>query len=156
MDEKLKEALETPAFRALLVGDFSKHLRIPPAFIKNFGGRSLRKCTLRNPSGDCWGVKLKQKEDGLFFRKGWKVFVKDHFLEHGDFLVFEYGGGSEFDVTIFDRTCCEKNVEEAARRASSNLADSRTGELYTLSLISAFQINHALPCILNYSDIPVA
>ncbi|CAB4265809.1 unnamed protein product [Prunus armeniaca] len=129
MDKKLKCPLERPSFRVFLVGDdFSQHLRIPPAFIKNFNGRRLGKCTMRGPTGKCWAVELEQRRDGLFFHKGWPGFVKDHFIESEDFLIFDYDGGSEFDVTIYDKTCCEKDVKAAAKRlASDHLAETSTG-----------------------------
>ncbi|PQQ12035.1 B3 domain-containing protein REM5 [Prunus yedoensis var. nudiflora] len=129
MDEKLKCPLERPSFRMLLVGDdFSQHLPIPPAFIKNFNGRRLGKCTLRGPSGKCWAVELEQRRDGLFFHKDWPGFVKDHFIELEDFLIFYYDGGSEFNVTIYDKTCCEKDVKAAGKRpASDHLAETSTG-----------------------------
>ncbi|ONI32820.1 hypothetical protein PRUPE_1G388100 [Prunus persica] len=94
--------------RYILPPQSAFYMLIPPAFIKNFNRRRLGKCTMRGPSGKCWAVELEQRQDGLFFHKGWPGFVKDHFIELEDFLIFCYDGGSEFDVTIYDKTCCEK------------------------------------------------
>ncbi|CAL9017525.1 unnamed protein product [Prunus brigantina] len=41
---------------------------------------------------------------------------KDHCLEIRNFLVFDYDGDSKFDVTIYEPTGCEKDVEAAKRR----------------------------------------
>ncbi|BBN69589.1 transcriptional factor B3 family protein [Prunus dulcis] len=67
--------------------------RIPPAFIKNFNGRRLGKCTMRGPTGKCWAWNW-NRDGWLFFHKGWPGFVKDHFIESEDFLIFDYDGGS--------------------------------------------------------------
>lgn len=83
---------------------------------------------LRGPTGKCWAVELEQRRDGLFFCKRWPGFVKDHLIELEDFLIFYYVGSSEFDVTIYDRSCCEEDVKAAAkRRASDHLAETSTG-----------------------------
>lgn len=95
--------------------------RIPPAFIKNFNRGSLRKCSLRGPSGKGRAVELEERENGLFFSKGWQGFVKDHHLEVGNFLVFRYDGESKFKVTIYDRSACEKDVEVAERGIGSSV-----------------------------------
>ncbi|CAL2254528.1 unnamed protein product [Prunus armeniaca] len=76
-----------------------KRSRIPPAFIKNFNGGSLRKCSLRGPSGK----------------------------EVGNFLVFRYDGESKFKVTIYDRSACEKDVEVAERGIRSSVSIESKG-----------------------------
>ncbi|XP_068337216.1 B3 domain-containing protein Os01g0723500-like isoform X1 [Pyrus communis] len=103
-----------PSFIKILAGDTSQSLRVPPAFItKNFNGRSLCKCDLKGPTGIRRTVELEERENGLFFHDGWQGFVKDHLLEAGDFLVFSYDGVSKFNVKIYDRSACEKDVEVA-------------------------------------------
>lgn len=63
-------------------------------------------------------MELEKTENGLFFHNsGWHSFVKDHLLKIGDFLVCHYDGESKFKVKIYDRTCCEKDVEVAKRRS---------------------------------------
>ncbi|KAL6283594.1 hypothetical protein ACE6H2_014523 [Prunus campanulata] len=114
-----KSSPKKPSFFKILIGDFSQRLRIPPKFIENFNGQSLRKCALRGPSRQWWDVKLEERENSLFFRDGWQGFVKDHALEVGDLLVFSFNGKSKFKVKIYDRSACEKNVEVAERRSGS-------------------------------------
>ncbi|ONI13164.1 hypothetical protein PRUPE_4G206800 [Prunus persica] len=89
-----KRSVKKESFFKILLGDFSKHLHISPVFIKNFNGGSLRKCSLRGPSGKGRAVELEERENGLFFSKGLQGFVKDHHLEVGNFLVFRYDGES--------------------------------------------------------------
>ncbi|XVF36204.1 hypothetical protein REPUB_Repub19eG0038100 [Reevesia pubescens] len=72
-------------------------LKIPVGFKRNLEGRSSGSVLLKGPSGYSWVVELFQKNDDLFFDEGWVDFVRDHSLECGDFLVFRYDGGSEFD-----------------------------------------------------------
>ncbi|KAM1057524.1 hypothetical protein ACFX1X_031137 [Malus domestica] len=108
------------SFFKVLLGDFSKHLRIPHAFLKNLSGLSLGKCALKGPSGKRWIVELEERENGLFFyAAGWQDFVKDHLLQVGDFLVFYYYGESKFKVKIYDKSACEKDVEEANGKSSN-------------------------------------
>ncbi|KAK2660421.1 hypothetical protein Ddye_006954 [Dipteronia dyeriana] len=102
-----------PSFFKVLIGDFSKKLRIPPAFVKNFYGICLWKITLASPSRADWVIKMEKDVNGLSFGSGWQEFVKHHSLEVGDFLVFKYHGGSKFSVKIFGKTSCEKGTKLA-------------------------------------------
>ncbi|XP_040366131.1 putative B3 domain-containing protein Os03g0621600 [Rosa chinensis] len=118
-----------PSFFKVLFGDFSKRLLIPPDFTKNFiwNGRSPHECALRGPSGQCWAVELKRTENGLFFQNGWQCFVKDHHLELGDFLIFRHDGESKFNVIIYDRSACEKDVKVAKRRMNCSVCLRNNG-----------------------------
>ncbi|XP_048441886.1 B3 domain-containing protein LOC_Os12g40080-like [Pyrus x bretschneideri] len=114
-----------PSFFKILFGDFSLGLRIPPTFIrKNFNRRPLCKCDLRGPTGIRRTVELEDRENGLFFRNGWQGFVKDNHLESGDLLVFDYDGETKFNVKIYDRSACEKDVE-AAKMNTENQARAK-------------------------------
>lgn len=82
---------------------------MPEKFATNFKKKLPEIVTLKGPSGDTWNVGLTEKDDALFFDHGWENFVKDHFLEENDFLVFKYNGVTHFDVLIFDgQSMCEK------------------------------------------------
>ncbi|PRQ26591.1 putative transcription factor B3-Domain family [Rosa chinensis] len=130
MARKTEHPARRQAFFKALMGDFSQHLRIPSAFIKNLNRRSLHTCRLKGPSGQCWVVELEKRGNRLFFHKGWEEFVKHHPLEVGDFLIFSCDGVSMFDVTIYGKTFCEKNVKAAKRRSGSNgIAAKRSGKL---------------------------
>ncbi|KAL0360771.1 UNVERIFIED_CONTAM: B3 domain-containing protein [Sesamum radiatum] len=80
-------------------------------------GRAPGLALLVGPSGNNWYVGLVIVDNGLFLNDGWADFVRDHFLEQGDSLVFRYDGNLHFTVQIFDRSLCEK---EAAFSAESS------------------------------------
>ncbi|XP_011083781.1 B3 domain-containing protein Os01g0723500 [Sesamum indicum] len=95
----------------------SERLNIPCSFIKHMEGRAPGLALLVGPSGNNWYVGLIIVDNGLFLNDGWADFVRDHFLEQGDSLVFRYDGNLHFTVQIFDRSLCEK---EAAFSAESS------------------------------------
>ncbi|XP_059636521.1 B3 domain-containing protein Os03g0620500-like isoform X2 [Cornus florida] len=88
----------------------SQLLKIPSKFIKHMGGTTSGSVSLVGPSGSTWHVDLIQHSDCLFFHDGWAAFVKDHFIEHGDSLVFRYDGNLHFTVQVFDKSSCEKEA----------------------------------------------
>ncbi|MQM13854.1 hypothetical protein Taro_046780 [Colocasia esculenta] len=97
-------------FKVFLPGLCSKQLEISPAFRKHVQ-RMLpaSTCLLTGPSGRAWRVDMIKNEKGrVFFQNGWEEFVGDHSLQTGEFLVFEYKGGSRFSVMVFDASLCEK------------------------------------------------
>ncbi|KAA8528581.1 hypothetical protein F0562_035936 [Nyssa sinensis] len=88
----------------------SELLKVPSKFIKHMEGRTSGSVLLVGPSGSTWHVDLIQRNDGLFFHDGWAAFVRDHFIEHGDSLVFRYDGNLHFTVQVFDQSACEKEA----------------------------------------------
>lgn len=86
----------------------SERLNIPCNFVKYMEGTSPGTAVLVGPSGNSWFVNLILAENGLFLIDGWSDFVKDHFLEHGDSIVFRYDGDLNFTLQVFDRSMCEK------------------------------------------------
>ncbi|KAB2605611.1 B3 domain-containing protein [Pyrus ussuriensis x Pyrus communis] len=139
----VKHSQKKQSFYTILLGDFSRHLRIPPKFVKNFNGRSLCKCVLRGPNGLRRTVELEGRKNGLFFDDGWQYFVKDHHLEKGDFLVFKYDGKSKFKVAIYDTTACEKDVEIAdSRRMGSSIPLFNIGQALVKEEINELQTDN--------------
>ncbi|XP_077228192.1 putative B3 domain-containing protein At5g66980 isoform X2 [Tasmannia lanceolata] len=98
-----------PSFFKVMLGDFAHKLRIPPAFIKHLSRESIDKFILRNPTGRFWHVQVRRVVSDLFLQEGWQGFVKDNSLQIGDFLVFDYGGNSNFDIRIYGKSGCEKD-----------------------------------------------
>lgn len=84
--------------------------KIPSKFIKHIDGTKLGIAFLLGPSGNTWHVNLVQQSGDFFFRNGWDAFVADHFLEHGDSLVFRHDGDLHFTVQVFDHSSCEKEA----------------------------------------------
>ncbi|KAA8547266.1 hypothetical protein F0562_003870 [Nyssa sinensis] len=67
--------------------------------------------TLQTHTGESWGVKIEQLGGHDYFTHyGWQKFVQDHKLEVGDFLVFCLISDSIFEVVMYDRSGCEKEV----------------------------------------------
>ncbi|KAI8548755.1 hypothetical protein RHMOL_Rhmol07G0298400 [Rhododendron molle] len=101
----------------------SERLNIPPGFIKYLEGNTSGTVILVGPSGNIWHVELIRDNDNLFFGDGWAAFVQDHFVEHGDSLVFRYDGNLCFSVQIFDQSSCEKEAAVSAE-CSQDLSNS--------------------------------
>ena len=85
-----------------------------------------------------WQVKIVGDGDGdgdddhddgvLYFRDGWEEFCKDHGLQVGDVLVFEHKGHLVFDVSIFDPSACERELQPPLMvKASSSDHRRRNG-----------------------------
>ena len=78
--------------------------------MKHMEGRRSGLVSLEGPSGNTWRVDLVQQNDDLFIQHGWPAFVKDHYIECGDFLIFRYNGDLHFTVQVFDQSACEKEA----------------------------------------------
>lgn len=52
------------------------------------------------------------KVNGRRLEDGWEEFVKDHDLQLGNILIFRHEGDMEFEVAIFDSSCCEREYEQ--------------------------------------------
>lgn len=107
----------------------SEQLKIPIKFIERLEGRTFGSVSLIGPSGNTWHVDLIQQNDILFFHDGWSEFLRDHFIENGDTLVFRYDGTLQFTVQVFDQNACEKDAAFHAEctQHPSNL-DKKNGE----------------------------
>lgn len=64
----------------------------------------------------------------MFFRNGWPDFVKDNYLEIGDFLVFEYDGKSTFNVKIYGRNACEKDIRVVKKNNDNPISLEKKGK----------------------------
>ncbi|KAH6834547.1 hypothetical protein C2S53_011340 [Perilla frutescens var. hirtella] len=111
---------------------------IPCNFVKYMEGTAPGTAVLVGPSGNSWFAHLILVENGLFLNDGWADFVKDHFLEHGDSIVFRYEGDLNFTLQIFDRSMCEKQAAFTAQSSQdvskydSNVVKKRERERSTL------------------------
>ncbi|KAL2478123.1 putative B3 domain-containing protein [Forsythia ovata] len=97
-------------FKVYMSALWSERMRIPPAFIENFGGKIPRKVMLGTPSNLSWQVRINKINDDLFFEGGWPEFVQENSLAHGEFLTFCYAGNSKFYVKIFSTNGCRKRL----------------------------------------------
>uniref|UniRef100_A0A7N0ZT45 TF-B3 domain-containing protein n=1 Tax=Kalanchoe fedtschenkoi TaxID=63787 RepID=A0A7N0ZT45_KALFE len=85
-------------------------LRVPKKFAMKLPVKLGETIKLRGPTGDIWSVKVVETEEDVLLREGWPRFLYDHLLNEYDFLVFHYTGSSSFDVSIFDRNGCMKDL----------------------------------------------
>lgn len=90
--------------------------------------RLLGNCaTIRDRSGRCWAVRVDWREDGFHFQNGWQDFVKYHCLKAGDFVVFDYDGGSHFTATIYGSNTCEKGEGLAKKNSLTPVSLAEKG-----------------------------
>uniref|UniRef100_A0ACD5W8Q9 Uncharacterized protein n=1 Tax=Avena sativa TaxID=4498 RepID=A0ACD5W8Q9_AVESA len=94
---------------------YGERLRIPAPFNQYLQNQPTGVVYLKGQSGNTWLAELASDNEGLFFVKGWKEFVRDHSIETGHFLTFRYDGRSQFSVFIFDAMCVEKPSAFRAR-----------------------------------------
>ncbi|XP_074318160.1 B3 domain-containing transcription factor VRN1-like [Silene latifolia] len=95
-------------FRIILEprGDLHE-LGIPKEFMAEYGNELSDVVSLKIPTGKTWKVELLKENGRAWFRDGWHEFVTCYSICHAHFLVFTYGGMSQFSVFIFDKTACE-------------------------------------------------
>ncbi|GMI86437.1 maternal effect embryo arrest 45 [Hibiscus trionum] len=120
----------SPSFFKVLIGDFGNKLRIPPAFVKYiFKGNAPSIFTLYSDSRNLWRARVEIEQGNYFISGGWSKFAKHHRLETGDFLVFFLVDSSMFDVIIYNRTACEKNVTLAANTQNGETPSKRSSSV---------------------------
>ncbi|CAH8335928.1 unnamed protein product [Eruca vesicaria subsp. sativa] len=100
-------------FKVYLPEFSSNELVIPQAFINILDKPLPKEVALVDETGWLWDVETKTEErvGVVVFRQGWAEFAKDHSLVFGDFLVFRYDGDSRFDVKIFAKDGCKKDLD---------------------------------------------
>uniref|UniRef100_A0A7N0V480 TF-B3 domain-containing protein n=1 Tax=Kalanchoe fedtschenkoi TaxID=63787 RepID=A0A7N0V480_KALFE len=102
-----------------IMANSNSELRVPKKFGMKFPMKLGETIKLRGPTGDIWRVKVVKTEEDVLLRKGWPRFVYDHLLNEYDLLVFRYTGSSSFDVSIFDRNACVKDLRMLQDRFES-------------------------------------
>ncbi|XP_077219603.1 B3 domain-containing protein REM10-like [Tasmannia lanceolata] len=110
--EMKEKSSHPPQFLKPIFPEYFKRISIPNAFHRYLVGEKSDIAILKSPRGDSWPVKVKGSIDGVFFEDGWGDFVAVHGLCSGDILVFRYEGNMVFDVSVFDKTACEKRYEK--------------------------------------------
>lgn len=80
---------------------------------------------IRSSDGKIWSVYVQKIDRCFFFRKGWREFVEDNFIESGDFLVFHYVGYSKFEVVIYGKHCCEKDNRDSGKGSMDRKRSSK-------------------------------
>ncbi|XP_059305768.1 B3 domain-containing protein REM8-like isoform X7 [Lycium ferocissimum] len=94
-------------FKPVLPG-FKHGLKIPIGFLKYLKGYENIKRAVLKRAGKKWLVKVKGRQ----LKRGWKKFAKEHDLQIGDLLIFRHEGEMEFDVSIFNKSQCDREYAE--------------------------------------------
>ncbi|KAL5788468.1 hypothetical protein ACOSP7_005417 [Xanthoceras sorbifolium] len=104
-------------FKVYLPEHSSERLLIPCAFVTCCNRLLPKNAVLSNHMGSLWHVNMSYIDGGVFFLNGWQKFVRENFIECGDFLIFRYNGQCGFNVKIFGKSACEK-IESSANGTS--------------------------------------
>ncbi|OWM75055.1 hypothetical protein CDL15_Pgr021406 [Punica granatum] len=86
-------------------------------------GKNSGAVYLKGPSGYYWRVKLIEESGNLYFIRGWPLFVKDHGIQLGYFLVFKFDGDKTFRVKVFNPTGCEDKAALGAKPSRDNASN---------------------------------
>ncbi|XP_074320157.1 B3 domain-containing transcription factor VRN1-like [Silene latifolia] len=104
-----------------------RKLAIPKKFMTDHGNDLLDVVSLKIPTGKTWEVELLKENGRAWFTDGWNKVVNFCSICHGHFLMFTYGGKSQFNMYIFDMTACEieypldrHETREVRKRVSKN------------------------------------
>ncbi|KAJ3698220.1 hypothetical protein LUZ61_001925 [Rhynchospora tenuis] len=98
-----------PHFFKFLFPSLSANLRIPSKFHRHLPSELQKAAALLCPHHSVWYVEVCQIGPDIFFERGWPEFMKAHDMHIGYFLLFQYNGNMNFEVKVFDTTCCLKD-----------------------------------------------
>ncbi|KAF5195139.1 B3 domain-containing protein rem14 [Thalictrum thalictroides] len=116
MDSMLHQSSNQNFFKVMM-GDFRKKLRLPKALNLSSKVNVPTVFTLVSPTGGrSWMVAVKRVGDNFFLSNGWKAFAEDYDLEMGEFVLFRDEGRNVFNVKVFGKNACEKEVRITNRK----------------------------------------
>nr|XP_027076057.1 B3 domain-containing transcription factor VRN1-like [Coffea arabica] len=108
LDQALNhQAKKPPHFFKVVLSPMDRGIKIPTAFMRDYGESLEQVVVLKVPTGASWPIELLQTEFGTWLDKGWKDFAEYYSIRECHFLVFEYCGDSQFQVIIFDPSASE-------------------------------------------------
>ncbi|KAJ4963153.1 hypothetical protein NE237_023092 [Protea cynaroides] len=84
-------------------------LMIPTEFTRQYAKEVAEVAVIKVPSGRKWQIEVKKVDGTVWFRNGFRGFLKYYSISIGHFLVFRYDGNSTFSVFIFNQSACEMN-----------------------------------------------
>ncbi|CAM8991174.1 unnamed protein product [Rhodiola kirilowii] len=122
-------------FKVYISQHSSEQMEVPNQFIDYLGRRKAGEARLKGPNGETCVVELVNEVNKIYFRDGWKAFVKDQQLQENDFLFFKYHGNLHFSVEIYDfQTSCEKGFSaECSQSHGFVRAEEQVGGVKELS-----------------------
>ncbi|XP_027077106.1 B3 domain-containing transcription factor VRN1-like [Coffea arabica] len=101
------QAKKSPHFFKVVFSPVDQGIKIPTAFMRQYGDSLEKVVWLKVPNGASWPVDLLQTDAGTWLDKGWKDFAEYYSIEQCYFVVFRYDEKSLFNVIIFDLTASE-------------------------------------------------
>ncbi|XP_062208972.1 putative B3 domain-containing protein Os03g0621600 [Phragmites australis] len=101
-------------FFKVMLGDFRHQMTIPHKFVRRFRKKIQGTVKIKVCNGNTCNVVVANYPNKLVLEGGWGTFVSTHNIRLGDFLVFRYNGNFQFEVLIFDTSCCVKESSNVA------------------------------------------
>ncbi|AQK72344.1 B3 domain-containing protein [Zea mays] len=117
------------AFLKFVRNNAEKFLVIPRIVAPRLEYLTNQLVYLKDSKGKCLKVLVSKVVDSLAFDQGWDVFVSNHLIKWGEFLLFEYIAERTFSVRVFGTDSCERldfnpestNKGETKKQAWSNM-----------------------------------
>ncbi|KAG6429546.1 hypothetical protein SASPL_107598 [Salvia splendens] len=128
-----------PAFMTVFhAGRFHDDMRLPDQFVGMYSHELPFDCRLVWPNGIRYRVRMLKLGHGFFFASGWRDFVRETGVLHGDTLTFTLVGSGIFNVKRFNsETHCppqgDVHVVEDDEGEGSHAMDIETSEEYVPS-----------------------
>ena len=88
---------------------------IPDKFAQRFRDKIRGKITLKVYNGSTCTVVVARYQNKLVLEAGWEAFISTHDIRLADLLVFRYNGNFQFEVLVFDPSCCVKESSNVAQ-----------------------------------------
>uniref|UniRef100_A0A803MS83 TF-B3 domain-containing protein n=1 Tax=Chenopodium quinoa TaxID=63459 RepID=A0A803MS83_CHEQI len=123
-------------FFKLMIGNFEQQLRILRKFVECSREDLSSSCTLRGQSRNIWKVQIQKTEKDVLFADGWGIFVTDHGIKYGCFLVFCYVGDSSFEVSVLMLLDVRGSQSAICNAADKGKAKGKIHEEEDLELLS--------------------
>ncbi|KAI4354081.1 hypothetical protein L6164_002981 [Bauhinia variegata] len=97
---------------------------IPRLFVKKYRSIFSDKAVLEVFPRKTWTVDIVEEDvNKLYFKNGWRTFVKENSLQYGEFVIFKYEGNSTFKVKMYGFSCCDKAIEMGTHQYQNVNAD---------------------------------
>ncbi|CAD6250442.1 unnamed protein product [Miscanthus lutarioriparius] len=104
--EKVNQA--SFAFFKVMCNNFEKFMVIPLTVAPRLEYLTNHLVFLKDSEGKCSVVMVSKVAGSLAFDQGWDIFVSNHLIKWGEFLLFEYIAESTFSVRVFGTDSSER------------------------------------------------
>ncbi|PAN46118.1 hypothetical protein PAHAL_9G164300 [Panicum hallii] len=108
-------------FFKVMMGDFRSRMTIPDKFAQRFRDKIRGKIKLKVYNGSTCTVVVARHRNKLVLEAGWEAFISTHDIRLADLLVFRYNGNFQFEVLVFDPSCCVKESSNVAQNCCDHV-----------------------------------